>query len=97
MEIEYVRFQMITPTDRFRENLRGASQIKLEPEVWFSAHLANYVRHLASFEQIHADAMSISLLNVVAITCRNAWILRRAKSYVPLNLYNLVVGKSGRR
>ena len=88
---------MFSPSDRFRENLRAASQIKLDPSIWFSPDLAAYVRHLSSYEQVHSDAMAISLLNIVAITCRNSWILRRGESYVPLNLYNLVVGKSGKR
>ena len=88
---------MITPTERFRQNILAASQIKLEPEIWFSSMLAAYVRHLASYEQLHCDAMSISLLNIIAISSRNSWIRRRATAYVPLNLYNLVVGKSGER
>lgn len=90
-------FQMISsPIDRFRKNLRAASQIKLEPEVRFSGPLASYVRHLASYEQSHPDAMAISLLNIVAITSRNSSMLRRGKTCVSLNLYNFVVARSGR-
>lgn len=88
---------MASPNDRFRENLRAAGQIKLEPEVWFSGPLASYVRHLARYKQSHADAMAICLLNIVAIACRNSSIRRRGNSYVPLNLYNFVIAKSGRR
>ncbi len=88
---------MTSPNDRFRENLRMASQIKLEPEIWFSRPLALYVRHLACYEQLHPDAMSICVLNIVAIMCRNSFIRRRRNAYVPLNLYNLVIAKSGKR
>jgi hypothetical protein len=80
------------PADRFRENLRCAAEIKLVPEIWFSAELAAYVHHLAAFEQNHVDAMAICLINVVAIMSRNSKILRRANSYIPLNLYSLIVG-----
>jgi hypothetical protein len=86
---------MVPPSVRFRENLRCASEIKLNPEIWFSPELAAYVNHLAAFEQMHVDAMAICLINMIAITSRNSMILRRGNSYIPLNLYSLIVGKSG--
>ena len=87
---------MLSPTDRFRGNLRASTQIKLQPELWFSPGLAAFVRHIASYEQLHADAMCVSLLNTVSICCSNSCIRRRGNSYVPLNLYNFVIGKSGK-
>ena len=86
---------MVPPVDCVRENLRCASKLKLTPDIWFSTELAAYVHHLAAYEQLHVDAMAICLVNMIAITCRNSMILRRAKSYVPLNLYSLIIGKSG--
>ena len=79
---------MLSPTERFRENLRASTQIKLEPEMWFSPGLAAFIRHIASYEQLHPDAMCICVLNVVSICCSNSSIHRRGNSYVPLNLYN---------
>ena len=87
---------MLSPTNRFRENLGISTRIKLEPEMWFSPELVGFVHHVASYEQLHPDAMCISLLNVVAICCGNSSIQRRGNAYVPLNLYNFVIGKSGK-
>lgn len=87
---------MVSPIERFRENLRDSTGIKLEPDMWFSPGLAAFVRHVALYEQLHPDAMSICLLNVMAICCGNSFIHRRGNSYVPLNLYNFIIGKSGK-
>ena len=88
---------MLSPTDCFRKNLRSSTLIKLEPEMWFSGAFAAYIRQMASYEQLYPDAMCICVLNVVSICCSNSSIRRRGNSYVPLNLYNFVIGKSDKR
>ncbi|CAK9189219.1 unnamed protein product [Sphagnum troendelagicum] len=98
---------MLSPTARFKNNLEIATGIKIEPDVWFSPPLANYIHQVASYHQVDAHALCISLINVVATTCRNSTIIRRNNQMtgsitkvrdnvkVPLNLYNLVVGRAG--
>ena len=64
---------MVSPIERFRENLRDSTGIKLEPDMWFSPGLAAFVRHVALYEQLHPDAMSICLLNrAVQLTLMSA-------------------------
>ena len=65
--------------------------------MWFSGAFAAYIRHMASYEQLHPDAMCVCVLNVVSICCGNSSICRRENSYVPLNLYNFVIGKTDKR
>ncbi len=47
----------MNPMERFRTNLKVACTLKIEPEMWFSQHLADYIRHLASYYQMDAHAM----------------------------------------
>lgn len=80
---------------RFRANFKVASTLKIEPDMWFSPSLSNYVRHLASYYQVDAHAMVLSIINGVATTCRCTYVNRNSHFLVPCNLYNIVVGRSG--
>jgi hypothetical protein len=79
---------------RFHSNFFLASQLKITSTVCFSSELAEYNSHLASFNQMHDEAMVIVLLNKVAAMCENSKIYRANKVSFPMNLYNLVVARS---
>ncbi len=85
----------MNPIQRFRENLKAACTLKIEPEMWFSENLANYIRHLASYYQVDAHAMVLAIVNGVATTCRSTYVNRASHFLVPCNLYNLIVARSG--
>jgi hypothetical protein len=85
----------MNPMQRVRENLKVACTLKIEPEVWFSPNLSNYVRHLASYYQVDGHAMVLSIINGVATTCRLTYVNRASHFLVPCNLYNLVIARSG--
>ena len=87
---------MITPSQRFKANLELASKIKLTETHWFSPELADYVRHASSYEQMDPECFCIGLINIVATTCRNSNITRATHFKIPLNLYNIVVVRSGK-
>jgi hypothetical protein len=85
----------MNPMERFRTNLKVACTLKIEPEMWFSQHLADYIRHLASYYQMDAHAMVLAVINGVASTCRLTFVNRASHFMIPCNLYNLVVARSG--
>jgi hypothetical protein len=86
----------MNPMERFRANLKVACTLKIEPEMWFSEALANYVRYLASYYQLDAHAMVLAVVNGVATTCRSTYVNRTSHFLVPCNLFNLVVARSGK-
>ena len=86
---------MMNPMERFRTNLTVACKLKIEPETWFSADLAHYCRHLASYYQVDGHAMAIALVNGVATLCRSTYVNRASHFLVPCNLFNLLVARSG--
>ncbi len=79
---------------RFQSNFSLASELKITSSVCFSLALALYVDHLASFNQMHNEALVIVILNIVAVMCENSKIHRANKFALPMNLYNLVVARS---
>ncbi|CAF2921284.1 unnamed protein product [Rotaria sp. Silwood2] len=79
---------------RFQSNFGLACRLKITSNVCFSVALAEYIDHLASFNQMHNEAMVIVILNVVAVMCENSKIYRANKFPLPMNLYNLVVARS---
>jgi len=85
----------MNPMERFRANLKMACTLKIEPEMWFSPNLENYVRHLASYYQVDAHAMVLAIINGVATTCRSTYLNRASQFLVPCNLFNLVIARSG--
>ena len=85
----------MNPMERFRANLKVACKLRIEPEVWFSTNLAQYCRHVASYYQLDSHAMTLSLINGVATTCRSSYVNRLSHFLVPCNLFNLVVARSG--
>ncbi|CAF0791689.1 unnamed protein product [Rotaria sordida] len=60
----------------------------------FSSALAESINHLASFYQMHNEAMVIALFNIAAVMCDNSRIYRANKFSIPMNFYNLVVARS---
>ncbi len=86
---------MTTPWERFKSNLEMASKLKLQATHWFSPSLADYVQHVSSYEQMDPECLCIALMNIVATTCRNSYINRGTHFEVPLNVYNIVVARSG--
>ena len=86
---------MISPSQRFKLNLESASKIKITETNWFSPDLAAYVRHAASYEQMDPECFCLALVNLIATTCRNSHILRGSHFKIPLNIYNVVVARSG--
>lgn len=87
---------MTTPSERFKSNLEMASKLKLEASHWFSPVHADYVRHVSSYEQMDPECLCIALMNIVAATSRNSYINRGSHFKIPLNIYNIVVARSGR-
>lgn len=86
---------MTTPSERFKSNLELASKLKLQANHWFSPDLADYVHHVSSYEQMDPECMCISLINIAATTCRKSFISRGSHFKVPLNIYNIIVARSG--
>ena len=86
----------MNPMERFRANLKVACTLKIEPEMWFSENLANYIRHLASYYQMDGHAMALAVINAVATTCRSTTYVNRSSHFlVSCNLFNLVVACFG--
>ncbi|CAF2669967.1 unnamed protein product [Rotaria sp. Silwood2] len=85
----------MNPMERFRSNLKVACMLKIEPETWFSPHLAAYIRHVASYYQVDAHAMVLAIINGIATTCRSTYVNRTSHFMVPCNLYNILVARSG--
>ncbi|CAF4518031.1 unnamed protein product, partial [Rotaria socialis] len=72
-----------------------ACKLRVEPETWFSTDTAQYCRQLASYHQVDAHAMAISLINGVASTSRSTYVNRSSHFRVPCNLFNIIVARSG--
>ncbi|CAF3600979.1 unnamed protein product [Rotaria socialis] len=79
---------------RFQKNFYTASQLKITSNVCFSSLLAQHIDVLASYNQMHNEAMVICILNVIAVMCENSSIYRANKFALPMNFYNLVVARS---
>ncbi|CAF1543645.1 unnamed protein product [Adineta ricciae] len=79
---------------RFQKNYSAACKLRITSGICFSPKLAEDVDYLASFYQMHNEAMVIALLNVAAVMCDNSRIFRANKFAIPMNLYNLVVARS---
>lgn len=86
---------IMNPMERFRANLKVASQLRIEPEIWFSMNLADYCKHLASYYQVDGHAMVLAVINGVASTCRSTYVNRASHFLVPCNLFSLIVARSG--
>jgi hypothetical protein len=81
-------------TNRFKENRMLASQIKLNPDIFFSSDVAKYCNEVGKFWQLHADAVPIIMINIAATVCEQSYVFRANQFKKPLNLYNCVVAKS---
>lgn len=81
---------------RFLENLSSASQIKLNASVFFSAPIADFISQISSHAQMHDDAMSISLINIVSVSCESSTVKRQHIEKIPMNLYNAIVARSSK-
>lgn len=79
---------------RFQTNFSLASRLKITSNICFSTPLSQYIDLLASYNQMHNEAMVICVLNMVAVMCENSKIYRANKFSLPMNLYNLVVARS---
>ncbi len=79
---------------RYHSNFLAASQLKISSNIWFSSALADFVDHLASFHQMHNEAMVIVLINIISVMCENSTVYRANKFGLSMNLYNLVVARS---
>lgn len=75
--------------------MKVACQLRIEPEVWFSTNLAQYLHHLASYYQVDSHGIVLSIINGIASTCRSSYVNRSSHFLVPCNLFNLVVARSG--
>jgi len=60
-------------TDRFKENRMLASEIKLNPDIFFNNELAIYCNELGKFWQLHSDAIPIILINISATICEQSY------------------------
>jgi hypothetical protein len=72
-----------------------ASEIKLNPDIFFSNDLEIYCNELGKFWQLHSDAIQIILINIAATVCEQSYVLRANEFKKPLNLYNCLVAKIG--
>ena len=81
---------------RYLENLSMAAEIKLNASIFFSVPIAKFVEHIASHAQMHADAMAICLINVIAVTCESSIVKRKHIDSIPMNLYNAIVARSSK-
>ncbi|CAF4319405.1 unnamed protein product [Rotaria magnacalcarata] len=79
---------------RFQKKFSHACELKITSNICFSSTLTEYVNLLASYNQMHNEAMVICILNVVAVMCDNSKIYRANKFELPMNIYNLVVARS---
>jgi len=77
-------------------NIENAGQVKMLPQIMFSAPLAHYICEMADIHLMHNDSLCIVLLNCTAATLEFSTVLR-ANSIdleMPTNLYNVIVARS---
>lgn len=79
---------------RFQSNYPLACRLKINSSVCFSPPVAEAIDHLASYHQMHSEAMVVALLNIAAAVCENSKVYRANKVPLPMNLYNIVVARS---
>ena len=80
----WIHLLFIEMFKRFQSNLSRAAQLKITSSVCFSSGIAEYVDHLASYHQMHNEAMVIVMLNIVAVMCENTKVYRANKCPMPI-------------
>ncbi|CAF2144833.1 unnamed protein product [Rotaria magnacalcarata] len=79
---------------RFQSNYSLACRLKINSSVCFSPVVAEAVDHIASWNQMHSEALVVALINIAATVCENSKVYRANRVPLPMNIYNLVVARS---